>query len=225
MFLSLGLGQCQSPKCNYMIFSRRKTSIWTRLTVNNKVLERKREQKILGVWISDDLSGGGVSWSRNCKEICIRAYSRMSMLTKLKYIGAKTEDLIDIYVLYIRSLAEYCSVAFHSSLTVEQSNKLERIQRTCLKVILGDMYIDYTSALEMTGLVTLSDRRAKRCLNFALKSIKHERNSLLFPLNTTPGIFNRQSEIFTVNFSSGSAYRDSAIPFCQRLLNKYFHDK
>ena len=168
---------------------------------------------------------GGVSWSRNCKEIWIRAYSRMSMLTKLKYIGTKTEDLIDIYVLYIRSLAEYCSVAFHSSLTMEQSNKLERIQRTCLKVVLGDMYIDYTSALEMTGLVTLSDRRAKRCLNFALKSIKHERNSLLFPLNTTPGIFNRQSEIFTVNFSSGSAYRDSAIPFCQRLLNRYFHDK
>ena len=99
--------------------------------------------------------GFRLNWSRNCKEICIRAYSRMSMLTKLKYIGAKTEDLIDIYVLYIRSLAEYCSVAFHSSLTVEQSNKLERMQRTCLKVILGNLYIDYTAVLEITGLVTL----------------------------------------------------------------------
>ena len=56
------------------------------------------------------------------------------------------EDLIDIYILYIRSVTEYCSVTFHSSLSVQQSNTLERIQRT---VILGDMYLDYNSALEM----------------------------------------------------------------------------
>ena len=34
------------------------------------------------------------------------------------------EDLIDIYILFIRSITEYCAVAFHSSLTQEQSNKL-----------------------------------------------------------------------------------------------------
>ena len=67
----------------------------------------------------------------------------MAMISKLKYVGVKIEDLIDIYILYIRSLTEYCSVAFHSSLTVEQSNRLERIQKTCLKVVLSDMYIDY----------------------------------------------------------------------------------
>ena len=82
----------------------------------------------------------------------------MAMISKLKYVGVKIEDLIDIYILYIRSLTEYCSVAFHSSLTVEQSNRLERIQKTCLKVVLSDMYIDYPSALEMTGLDTLSNR-------------------------------------------------------------------
>ena len=150
----------------------------------------------------------------------------MSMLTKLKYVGVGVEDLIDIYVLYIRSLTEYCSVAFHSSLTVEQSNRIERIQKICLRVILNDMYINYQAALEMTGLHTLFDRRVQRCLTFSLRSIKHDRNSKMFPLNKTAGVLNtRQSERFTVNFASTSAYRDSAVPFCQRLLNDHFKYK
>ena len=78
------------------------------------------------------------------------------------------EDLIDIYILFIRSVTEYCAVAFHSSLTQDQSDKPEAIQRTCLKVILREMYVDYQSAMEMCGLETLQERRQKRCLDFAI---------------------------------------------------------
>ena len=218
---SNNLMKLNPSKCNYMIFSRCKENIATRLSIGNTILERKKAQKILGVTISDD-----ISWSQHCQEICRKAYSRMSMLTKLKYVGVGIEDLIDIYILYIRSLTEYCSVAFHSSLTVEQSNRIERIQKTCLKVILNDMYINYQAALEMTGLQTLFDRRGQRCLQFSLRAIKHDRNSKLFPLNKTAGILNtRQSERFTVNFATTSAYRGSAIPFFQRLLNNHFKNK
>ena len=113
-----------------MILSRSEAKFATRLSMNNVVLNKVSEAKILGVWITDDLS-----WSKNCKEICIRAFSRLSMLTKLKYVGTKTEDLIEIYILYIRSIAEYCSVAYHSSLTVALSDKIERIQKVCLRVM------------------------------------------------------------------------------------------
>ena len=78
------------------------------------------------------------------------------MITKLKYVGVSVEDLLDIYILFIRSVTEYCSVSFHSSLNQEQSKKLEIIQKTVLKVILGDMYIGYTVALEMCSLETLT---------------------------------------------------------------------
>ena len=96
----------------------------------------------------------------------------MSMMTKLKYVGVKTVDFIDIYI-YIRSVIEYCPVAYHSRLTQTDSDKFERVQKTCLKVILGDMFLDYESALEMCGLDRLSNRRVKRCLDFAQKSLKH----------------------------------------------------
>ena len=107
----------------------------------------------------------------------------MSMLSKLKYVGTSTEDLVDIYLLFIRSCAEYCSVAFHSSLTKSQSVDIERIQRTSLRIILGDMYIDYPIALEMCNLKTLFERREKKRLDFYLKCIKHTKNSRIIPIN------------------------------------------
>ena len=57
------------------------------------------------------------------------------MLTKLKYVGVNTEELINIYILYVRSLLEYCAVVWHSTLTVEQKNNLESVQKLCLNPI------------------------------------------------------------------------------------------
>ena len=150
----------------------------------------------------------------------------MSMLTKLKYVGTSIEDLTDIYILFIRSITEYCAVAFHSGLTVSQNTDIERIQKTSLKIILGDNYVSYPAALEMTGLETLYDRREARCLNFALKSLKHPVLSKMFPKNRNINNGNteiRNRESFQVNFARTEQYRKSAIPFCQRLLNRHFN--
>ena len=89
-------------KSNYMIFSRSKEKFSTRLKIGDSIIERKQTSKILGLQISDDLS-----WTKNVQEICKKSYSRMTMITKLKYVGVKVEDLLDVYKLYIRSIAEY----------------------------------------------------------------------------------------------------------------------
>ena len=172
----------------------------------------------MGLWITEDLS-----WSRNCQEICKKAFSRLSKITKLKYVGVSVDDLLDIYILFISSVTSYCAVAFHSSLTEEQCSKLE-IQKTCLKVILGEMYVSYSAALEMCGRQTLFDRRQKRCLDFASKCVKHTKNRRLFPLNpVTSEHYLRYKEVFHVNFASTETYKKSAIPFCQRLLNDHYN--
>ena len=98
------------------------------------------------------------------------------------------------------------------------------IVKTCLKVILGDMYLDYRAALEMTGLETLVSRRLKRCLDFSKKCLKHPRNSRLFPTAEKCSEYNiRKKDMFKVNFVRTSSYQKSTIPFCQRLLNKHFN--
>ena len=190
----------------------------TRLAIDGQTIQQKEACKILGVWISQDAG----DWERNTKEICKSAYSRISMLSKLRYVGVKIEDLLELYVLFIRSRTEYCSVVFHSTLTQEQSRKIENIQRTCLKIILQEQYLDYRSACEVTGLPFLSLRRETRCLSFARRCLKTDEMAKFFPLTPDlPNIELRDRETFQVNFSHGEKYRKSTIPYCQRKLNEF----
>ena len=152
--------------------------------------------QLLGLWISEDMS-----WDKNCKEICKKAYARLSMITKHKYVGVSIDDLLDIYKLFIRSVVEYCSVSFHSSLTQQQTNKIEKIQKTSLKVIFGEAYTDYDTALSLSGFHTLSERRLKRCLDFTIKCLNHPKNKSMFPLNPSFNDRVRSSEPFAVNFA------------------------
>ena len=171
--------------------------------------------KVLGVWLQEDMG-----WNENTKQICKKAYSRVSILSKLKYAGISTDDLITIYILFIRSLTEYCSVVFNSSLTLDQSNKIEAIQKTCLRVILCDNYVSYSAALEMCGLQDLSSRRDKRQLSFAKKCLKNDFNKKLFPENSPS-----KKEKFKVNFARTESYFNSAVPQCQRLLNNHYNTR
>ena len=179
-------------------------------------MERLSVIKLLGLWLDEDLT-----WETNTKQICIKAYTRMQMLTKLKYAGIKRDDLLDIYKLFIRSTAEYCSVVFHTSLTKKQSKKLEAIQSTSLKIILGNSYIDYKSALEICSLKTLSERRNDRMIKFAVRCVQDKFNKQIFPLNKNP----KNKEAFTVNFARTNQYLNSTVPQCQRMLNEFVKQK
>ena len=202
-------------KSNYIIFSRSKSDFATRLNMNNINIDRMSVVKVLGVWLQEDLG-----WDTNTKEICKKAFSRVSVLSKLKYAGICTEDLITIYILFIRSLTEYCSVVFSASLTQKQSQKIEAIQATSLRVILDVNYVSYGAALEMCALDRLSTRRSRRQLSFARRCLNNEFTRKLFPENETA-----RSEKFKVNFARTESYLKSAIPQCQRALNKFFQSK
>ena len=210
--------QLNKEKTNYMIFSRSETEFATRLTLEGNTLDRVEETKLVGVWLTTWLD-----WDKNTRETCKKAYARLTMLTKLKYVGVPKEDLIHIYILYVRSLLEYCSTVWHSTLTVEQSNNLERVQKLCLKIILGEDYHGYDDALEKCGLERLTLRREAKCLNFGLKSLLHPIHSEMFPVNpqvlTNPD--SRIGEHFVVNHAKRDSYRDSAVPYIQRMLNEY----
>ena len=209
-------------KTNYLIFSRAREDFASRLTVDSTHIDRKTETKLLGVWLEQ--SGG---WEKNTKEILKRAYARVSMLTNLKYAGVNIEDLLHNYKQFVRVMLEYCSVVWHSSLTEQQSRSLERCQSVCLRVILGDNFISYEAALEITGLQKLSERRQSRCLGYGLKSIKHPENKRFFPENPNLNLTlsARQREPYVVNFARTKIYQQSAIPYIQKLLNKNAMDK
>ena len=149
-----------------------------------------------------------------------KAYCRMQLLSKLRYIGVRIEDLLDTYCLFIRSILEYSSVAFHSSLNDRQTRKLESIQVTALKICLRENFVSANAAREMTGISLLSDRRELRCSKFARQCILHPQHKDLFPLNPVHTYKTRTSEKYHVNHARTEFYKNSAVIYCQNLLNK-----
>ena len=68
-------------------------------------------------------------------------------------------------------------------------------------------------------LATLSDRRKKLCLKFAKSCAKNELTSDLFPLNPA-GLNTRGKLKYLVTHANTDRYKDSPVPYLQRLLNE-----
>ena len=80
-----------------------------------------------------------------------------------------------------------------------------------------------------SDLVSLSERRKQKCLQFGLKSLLHPVHSSMFPVNpklgNQPSANTRNNEHFSVNWAKSESYRKSAIPYIQRLLNDYVRNQ
>ena len=153
-----------AKKTNYMIFNFSKDHQFnTRLKVDDQLIEQVHQTKLLGVTISDDLK-----WHANTKELVQRCYKRMIILRNLYSFAIPMPDLVNIYCLYIRSVAEQSSVVWSSSITKGESLELERIQKVALRIILKDDYVSYQNALKVTNLQSLKEIRRKLLRKFAL---------------------------------------------------------
>ena len=62
------------------------------------------------------------------------------------------------------------AVCFHSSLNLDQRNRLELQQKQCLAIILGSKYRSYVQARKQTNLPELNQLRKKACEKWALKA-------------------------------------------------------
>ena len=146
----------------------------------------------------------------------------MRLLHKLVEFGVPRQDLLNIYILYIRSILEQSCQVWHSSLTLENSSDLERVQKNALKIILKNGYSSYNQSLEITGLQVLVERRAALCLRFAKSCIRNESTKLMFPQNFRRKAYNintRNVERYQVTHANTERLKRSAIPYMQRLLN------
>ena len=146
----------------------------------------------------------------------------MQLLHEMSNFGAPLNDMKDIYVLFIRSILEQSSTIWHSSLTQENIDDLERVQKSALKIILNEKYKTYRNALNIMELDSVSDRREQLCLEFAKKCVKHPNLKHMFPVNSKDHqMITRLNEKYTVNFANTARLQNSAILYMQRLLNQH----
>ena len=73
----------------------------TRVYLENQLLEIVPETKLLGCIITSDLK-----FEKNTEYIIKKAYTRMSILHRLYSFNLPVDDLVHIYMMYIRSLLE-----------------------------------------------------------------------------------------------------------------------
>ena len=215
-------------KCNVITFNfSSNNSPPQDLYLNDNKIEPCDNLKLLGVILSNDLK-----WSKNTTQICSKGNQRFYFLQKLKQFGLSKAELIHGWKTMIRPITEYAAPLWHSSLTDTDSNRLEKLQKRALGLILGTTYIDnkryytygkehlsYTAALEKTDLIPLDKRREILTSKFALDAFKSERHNDIF----TKKVFERapgrnEPRVQEKQCYTGRYYK-SAVPYMSRLLN------
>ena len=68
-------------------------------------------------------------WDLNTANIVKKANARMQLLRKVASFGTIQDELKNVYIVFRRSLLEQSATVWHSSLSQENSDNLERLSR------------------------------------------------------------------------------------------------
>ena len=231
-----------AKKCHSITFNFSETNKPPeQLHIDNNPIERENTIRLLGIDITEDLK-----WTKNTDKICKKVNSMFYKLYKLKSFGATRHDLVNLWTTILRPCTEYASPVWHPGLTIKDSHKLERLQKTALALILGRKYINYKphfkvgnnhvsydEALKFLGLETLKQRREGLITKFAKDLLKSSTHRRMLPeerksLNTRqrlqiPDDSTRpKKEIIVLKDTKPGTMRfeNSPIPYMTKTINK-----
>ena len=112
------------------------------VTINNTAIERTETFELLGVVLSNKLD-----WSDHCEYLHTKGSQRLYLVVLLRRAGVPDHDILRIYTSMIRSVLEYAAPVWHTSLSQEQSERLESVQKRALRVVYPDL--SYRRALSL----------------------------------------------------------------------------
>ena len=121
-------------------------------------------------------------------------------------------------------MLELAVPVWHSGLTKQESDNIERIQRIAMQIILQERYTNYAQACLTFNAQTLQQRRVKLCSTFAYRNFKSD-NCLFTKINSTNMKTRQKSDLvleYKCNFRS---HQKSSLPFLAKLLNENNRNK
>ena len=120
-----------------------------------------------------------------------------------------------------------CCLEHSSSLTKKNSDDLERVQKSAIRIILGKPYESYSQTLKELVIMRLSERREIICLKFAKNSLRLDNFKRLFPEHAKlHNMKTRKNKKYEVSKCYGKRFEVSPIPSMQKMLNRdYFKQK
>ena len=137
-------------------------------------------------------------------------------------LGVSIEDKLLTYQSRIRIHLEQHTPLWHFSISKKLSKSIEKVQRTCVIIILGQLATaDYYCNLALLDLEPLSDRRDTLCKRFARKTVKHPVHSTMFTFvsDKTTRRTAKSSRKVVVPAARTVRYDRSAVPNLARIIN------
>ena len=151
-----------------------------------------------------------------------KASKRLWIFRRLKSMGAKKSDLLDVYIKQIRCVLELAVPAWQGGLSQAEKIDLERIQKIACHIILGHDYLSYTSALDILELDTLEYRRNHLSLKFALKSAKHTKFKFWFKENEKKVNTRQPISKYQRVVANHKRFENSPLSFLTNILNMHY---
>jgi len=196
---TMNLMNINSMKTKEMLLGSLNSSPPPTLYIVDHPVERVTSFKLLGVTVTDSLG-----WDENVSLICSKAAKRLHFLKILKRSGLAIDDLLHYYKSVVRPVLEYGSTVWHASITEEQTNRLDSIQRRAERII---------SVTQCSGKLTpLKERRMQIARRF-FYSLQQPTNCLhdILPDRRDPEITSRlrHANIFETPIARTERYRRS----------------
>ena len=126
----------------------------------------------------------------------------MQLLRNMKSFGASHDEMVHLWTVFCRSVLEQSCAVWHSSLTQENEDDLERTQKSFCKLVLKENYISYDQALLKLNMESLKERRTNLQLKFAVSGIKHNKLNDLLPTNDKPHLMKTRKSTRLAELSS-----------------------
>ena len=139
----------------------RKPSSVPNITIQGKRHHTRPQHQVTGRPHHSDLT-----WGEHVDVVHSKAAQRLYFPTRdlLRRAGMPTQSMLRVFTAVMRPPTEYACSAWHTTLTEQQSDKLENIQQRALKSIF--LELSYREALAASGLPTPCDRRESLCRQF-----------------------------------------------------------
>jgi hypothetical protein len=187
----------------------------SRIQLKGKSIDMVESIKILGVQVTNTLD-----WSENTAILVKKVNQRMQLLRAVWGFGCTAEEMVHLWKLYCRSVLEQSCVVWGSSLSKENEEDLERVQKSFAKLVLREKYTNYESALRRLDLEDLVSRRKTLMLKFAKTGIENGQLKEFFKLRKTKHPMDlRQPDKYRTTKVHTERFKNSSIPYMERLLN------
>jgi len=150
-------------KCKVMHMGRKNPRYQYKM--NGQILETVKQEKDLGVVISEDLKV-----SNQCNMAYLKANRTLGLIKRT--IEYKSEFImLRLYKSLVRPHLEYCTAAW-SPYYIKDKCLLERVQHRFTRLIPGMKELSYSERLAKMGLMTLEERRNRSDLIEMFKMVK-----------------------------------------------------